>query len=272
MINMVGIVPQKHLELLKNDKYHMILAQLYDAPGMEQYTHFYKEEIKYYAYTILDNGAAEGQPMPIATLVDKAERLHASEIVLPDSYKNCKETLEWHTNAIEYLLGYYGCAENIPFNLMIVPQGTDETEWFMCAKALLSQYGDIIHTIGIPKHLVNTFGNRDARLGAIKMLHDNPEIELENYDIHLLGCWTTPLEILTIAKVAEQGDIPMVRSCDSALAYVYARNNKRFEDDDRPDQEPIDFRNGECDEEQLAINLKDWHNVGNLTTNNIFYL
>lgn len=272
MINMIGIVPQNYLHLIRNDEMHMVLAQLLGEPGMETYTHFYTEEIKYHAYTILDNGAAEGTPMPIEKLVKKAELLRASELVLPDAYMDSEKTLEWHAKALEYLRNYYGDYQDIPFNLMIVPQGKSEEEWLACAKALITQYGDVIQTIGIPKHLIKTLDNRDARLGVIAKLHQDPEIDLAEFNIHLLGCWKTPLEVLTIAKVAYQGDIPPIRSCDSAIPYVYARNSKRFEDDDRPDFEPIDFHSGACDETQLEINLQDWHNIGNLTTNNILYM
>lgn len=272
MINMIGIVPQKHLDLIRNDAMHMVLAQEFGEPGMEAYTHFYTEEIKYHAYTILDNGAAEGKPMPIEDIVKKAELLHASEIVLPDAYMDSEKTLQWHSEALGYLQSYYGSYQEIPFNLMIVPQGKTNDEWIACAKSLILKYGDVIQTIGIPKHLIKTLDNRDARLMVIDELNNDPEIDLAEFNIHLLGCWKTPLEVLTIAKVAKQGDIPPVRSCDSAIPYVYARNNKRFEDDDRPDFEPIDFYNGTCDPQQLEINLQDWRNIGNLTTNNIIYM
>ena len=272
MINMIGIVPQNYLGLIRNDSMHMVLAQLLGAPGMEAYTRFYTEEVKYYAYTILDNGAAEGTPMPIEELVKKAELLHASEVILPDAYMDCEQTLKWHADALENMRNYYGDYQEIPFNLMIVPQGKTEEEWLACAKSLILKYGDVVQTIGIPKHLIKTLDNRDARLGVISKLHQDPEIDLAEFNIHLLGCWKTPLEVLTIAKVAKQEDIPPIRSCDSAIPYVYAKHNKRFEDDDRPDFDPIDFCNGTCDTQQLEINLQDWRNIGNLTTNNIIYM
>lgn len=270
MIKMAGIVPQKFTDMIAQDDMHMALAQLIGEPGMEDYTDFYKNGRKFYSYLILDNGAAEGKTMPIAMIADKAELIRASEIVLPDAYKDAKDTLRLHADAIDYLLERYDGAENIPFKLMAVPQGSNREEWMACAKELLTTYPDIIDTVGIPKHLVDTWGSRDARLEALALLDQEKDFNIRNYEIHLLGCWKTPLEVLMVAKAAEQGSIPMVRSCDSAIPYVYARNNMRFDDDDRPDNNPIDFKDGDCDEITLGCNLVDWRNVGALKDNNIF--
>lgn len=269
MIKMAGIVPQQYIEQIKNDEIHMALAQLINVPGMETYTRFYKEWRKYYSYLILDNGAAEGKTMPIEKIVDKAELIRASEIVLPDVYKNGAKTIEMHTHAIDYLLNKYGDKESIPFKLMAVPQGNSKDEWMSCAKSLLTTFSDIIDTVGIPKHLIETFENRDGRLEALALLDQETDFNIRDYEIHLLGCWKTPLEVLVVAKAAEQGDIPMVRSCDSAIPYVYARAGLRFDDDDRPDSNPIDFKNGICDEVQLAFNLNDWRNIGSLKASSI---
>lgn len=270
MIKMAGIVPQQFMGLISQDDMHMALAQLINEEGMEAYTSFYKNGRKNYSYLILDNGAAEGKTMPIEMIVDKAELIRASEIVLPDAYRDARGTLKLHEEAIDYLLQRYDGAENIPFKLMAVPQGSNKEEWIACAKTLLTTYRDIIDTVGIPKHLIDTFENRDGRLEALALLDQETDFNIRDYEIHLLGCWKTPLEVLVVAKAAEQGDIPMVRSCDSAIPYVYARAGLRFDDDDRPDSDPIDFKGGTCDEMQLAINLNDWRNVGSLKANNIF--
>lgn len=272
MIKMASIVPQNLLYHIQKDNIHMALAHLVGEPGYEMYTDFYKKGRKASAFTILDNGVIEGSPMPIAKIIEKAELIKADEIVLPDVFKDDEATLTSVDNAIKWLEQRYKNIKNCPFRLMVVPQGKDKTSWLNCAEELIKRHGDKINTLGIPKHLVDTFKSRDARVDAIATLQRNPEIDIQGYDIHLLGCWTTPLEVLTIAKLSDQGDIPMVRSCDSAIAYVYARNNARFCDMDRPDKAPIDFKHGQCNETILRTNICSWYNVGALLPDNVIHI
>ena len=260
-MKLASIVPQNFLHLTAESDFHMALAHLIDREGYEQYTEFFKNR-KENAFCILDNGVIEGEPMKIEDIIEKAELIHADEIVLPDAYKNASATLAMVKNAIEVLITKYG-EHNWPFKLMAVPQGDCKEVWLSCAKILLDEYGQYIDTIGIPKHLIDTFGERDARLYAISDLAE--EVDLEGFEIHLLGCWKTPLEVLTISKASEQGIIPTVRSCDSAIPYVYARNGLRFSDDDRPDRDAIDFKKGYCNGILLAYNICAWICIGDPT-------
>lgn len=265
MLDMAAIVPQNFLHLTAESRMHMALAHLVGEPGYEQYTEFFANRKKG-SYCILDNGVIEGQPMPIETILKKAEMIHADEIVLPDAYKDSQKTIEMVDEAFAYLkkknaLFKYKC--------MVVPQGDSMDAWLYCAKHLITHYGMLINTIGIPKHLIDTCKERDARLYAISDLND--EVCLEGFDIHLLGCWKTPLEVLTIAKASEQGIIPEIRSCDSAIPYVYARSGLRFSDDDRPDSDPIEFQKGHCNEMLLTYNILAWHAVGDPTAERTVY-
>lgn len=257
-MQMASIVPQNFLNLTAESNFHMALAHLVGEDGYEEYTEFFKNR-KEGAFCILDNGVIEGSPMPIETIIEKALLIGANEIVLPDAYKDAAKTIKMVDKALKVLLTKFG-AHNWPFSLMVVPQGDTEETWLDCAKILLEEYGEYIDTIGIPKHLIDTVGNRDARLYAISNLAE--KVDLEGYAIHLLGCWKTPLEVLTIAKASEQRIIPTVRSCDSAIPYVYARNGLRFSDDDRPDYDPIDFKKGYCNAILLSYNIVAWVCVG----------
>lgn len=257
-MKIASIVPQNFLELTAQAELHMALAHLVGAEGYEVYTNFFKNR-REGSFCILDNGVIEGNPMPIEVIIEKALLIGADEIVLPDAYKNAAKTIKMVGQAIETLIVRFG-EHNWPFKLMVVPQGDSEEAWISCAKILLEEYGEYIDTIGVPKHLVDTTGVRDARLYAISNLAD--EVDLEGYELHLLGCWKTPLEVLMIAKASEQGIIPTVRSCDSAVPYVYARNGLRFSDDDRPDNDPINFEKGYCNEILLAYNVIAWACIG----------
>ena len=266
-MKLASIVPQNYLELTAESDFHMALAHLVGEEGYEVYTDFFRNR-KEGSFCILDNGVIEGNPMPIETIIKKALLIGADEIVLPDAYKDASKTIKMVGAAIKTLVIHYG-AHNWPFKLMVVPQGETKEIWLECAKILLEEYGEYIDTIGIPKHLIDTADNRDARLFAI---HDLAEmVDLEGFEIHLLGCWKTPLEVLTIAKASEQGIIPTVRSCDSAIPYVYARHGLRFSDDDRPDKDPIDFKKGYCNEMLLAYNIIAWICVGDPSSDRSVY-
>lgn len=261
-MKLASIVPQNYLHMTAESDFHMALAHLVAQPGYKPYTEFFKNR-KEGSFCILDNGVIEGSPMPIEVIIDRALYIGADEIVLPDAYKNAAMTIKMVDRAIKALIKHFG-DHQWPFKLMVVPQGDSEESWLECAKLLLYEYGEYIDTIGIPKHLIDTTGVRDARLYAISNLAD--EVDLEGYEIHLLGCWKTPLEVLTIAKASEQGIIPKVRSCDSAIPYVYARHGLRFSDDDRPDKDPIDFQKGYCNEMLLMYNILAWNCIGDPTS------
>jgi len=260
-MKMASIVPQNYLDMTAESDFHMALAHLVGKAGFEKYTAFFTNRKKG-SFCILDNGVVEGEPMTIADVVDRAILIHADEIILPDVLKDAEATMRDTMNALDYLKERFGSLDALPFKLMVVPQGRDEEDWLQCAKYMVRNLP--IHTIGIPKHLNETCGRRDGRLYAISDLGDLVGAELTNnsIEIHLLGCATTPLEVLTIAKASEQGIIPEVRSCDSAIPYVYARNNLKFSDSDRPDKEPIDFKLGCCNEMLLAYNILAWNFVG----------
>ena len=99
--------------------------------------------------------------------------------------------------------------------MMAVPQGNTMEEWLQCACEIIGNFRDI-KVIGIPKVLVDIAG-RDGRLYAIKELSARSPM-LKHKEIHLLGCWKTPLEVLMIDKASRAGQIPMVRGVDSAIA------------------------------------------------------
>ena len=269
-IKMASIVPQNYLKYTKNHDVHMALACFIDEHGYEDYTRFFKEKRKKDSFLILDNGVIEGNPMSFEDCVKKARSIHADEIVLPDVYKNAIDTYYKIEEAIEYYLDNHEF--NHEFSLMAVPQGSDMEEWVTCATKIIDDFGQYIDTIGIPKHLIDTCKDRDARLIAISNLYEKVS-DLYRWNIHLLGCWNTPLEVLVCAKAADQQIIPPIRSCDSAMPYVYAQKNMKFSDGDRPYNEPIDFKKGKCNSLWLRYNNKTWDNIGNPNAEkSVFYI
>lgn len=263
------ILPQRYLRVCEDEDYLMALAHLIDKPGMEEYTAFFKRKgLDENAYLIMDNGVIEGDPRPIAELLSKAVDIHANELILPDCFRNSKETLRLVDEATLYLADHADLVGNMGF--MAVPQGETLEQWLSCATLLLDN--PVVSCLGIPKVLVDIVG-RDGRYVAISKLMERVG-DLGGRDIHLLGCWKTPLEVSIIAKGVMQGDLPEVRGVDSIIAYNMARAGIRINCDDRPNQDPIDFADGKIENEVLlAHNILIWRDCVNMNKDkNVFYL
>lgn len=239
------ILPQPYLHLISDRPYHMALAHLIQAEGFEAYTEFYKgigqDPDK---FLLMDTGLIEGNARPVDELVLKAKYINASEMVLNDVFMNKDETLRESHDALEYV------EQNHPeIRKMVVPQGQDFDEWVECAKEMVTWP---IDTIGIPKILTNLAG-RDARLHALRALQDR----LGDKQIHLLGCWESPLELKIIENQIRDKKIAPVRGVDSAISYVYARSGLSITEAERPEG-AIDFKHGMADLEMLKYNIHVW--------------
>lgn len=263
------ILPQRYLHLCEDEDYLMALAHLINKPGMEKYTEFFKGKgLEEDTFLIMDNGVIEGDLRPISELLTKAVEIHASELILPDVFRNSKETLRLVEDATLYLADH--ADEFGEMGFMAVPQGETLEQWLSCATLLLEN--PVVSCLGIPKVLVDIAG-RDGRYVAISKLVDRVG-DLGGRDIHLLGCWKTPLEVSVIAKGVLQGDLPEVRGVDSSIAYNMARAGIKINCDDRPDQDPIDFEDGEIENAVLlAHNILMWKDCVDMSKDkNIFYV
>lgn len=252
-MNVATIVPQNYLHLTKNDNYFMCLGNLIGAPGMEKYTEFFRKRAEEEKFVIMDNGVIEGNQRPIEELVAKANLVGASEIVLTDVFRDKEATL----NAIDHdMHALEGLTR--PPRLMMVPQGNSIEEWVDCAHQLICKYRAslLVITFGVPKVLV-LLGGRDARALALKQLMVRCPIA-RHCTFHLLGCWTTALEVTVVDKLGLQGAFPIVRGVDSAMPFVYARAGKLITHQDRPDSVPINFKKTRVNPFKLYYNLYHW--------------
>lgn len=225
------IVPQDSLELVREATYHMALAHLVGQPGYEAYTKFHKEVADAGAYVIMDNGVIEGAQQSLQAIIERAKLINASEIILPDVFMDCTDTIRSTVDTWNWLQ-----IEDIEINTMIVPHGETIAEWAFCLEQIL-EAGVEPTCIGIPKVLTKTIG-RDARIEVL--------MELENIDlyagqeIHFLGCHTDLLEIKRAVKFSEDNNIN-IRGVDTALCYIHSRNGKTMIESGRPDQAPVQF-------------------------------
>lgn len=241
------ILPQPYLNLIKDETYHLALAHLIDKEGFEQYSVFYHQiGMAPNKFLIMDNGLIEGDPRPIEELVQKASLIGADELVLPDVFQDTYHTLKVADAALEYM-----DANRVELRTMIVPQGNSYEQWLDCAKKMI---GWNVSTISIPK-IVTKMAGRDGRLKALvdlqELLH---EFEV---DVHLLGCWDSPLELKVIENAVRAGEIRPVRGVDSAIAYVYARSGFKMSEAPRPEGK-IDFAAKDAVESALIYNIGMW--------------
>lgn len=245
------IVPQNYLKYIENDDYFMCLGNLIDSPGMERYTEFYRRKAAEGKFVIMDNGLIEGDPRPLPELVEKAYQLGASEMVMTDVFMDKERTLAAIDSGLTQL-----DPKHCP-SLMLVAQGSSIDEWVSCAQQIIRNVHGFNYTIGVPKVLVK-IGGRDARAAAIQQLLDVCPVA-RHCTFHLLGCWTTPLEVTLIDKLVRSNEKwPKIRGVDSAIPFVYARAGKKITHQDRPDSEPINFQETIVDESLLKYNINQW--------------
>ncbi len=251
------IVPQNYLNFTAHDDYLMCLGHLIGAPGMDEYTAFFMSAAAAGKFVMMDNGLIENDPRPITELAEKAMLIGASEMIMTDVFCDKEATLKAIEEGVKALEGV-----EHP-RLMLVPQGKTVDEWVECAHEIICKYTHLDYTIGVPKVLVH-LGGRDGRVEALTKLVDRcPVAKHKTY--HLLGCWTTPLEITIIDKLVQQGNLPNVRGVDSAIPYVYARAGKAMNSQDRPDSKPINFQHEEVPVLMLLRNIHHWRRAADAT-------
>lgn len=237
----VTILPTAYLALTENHYYHMALAHLIGKDRV--YTDFYIRMAKEGNFVILDNGVIEtGTPMPIQEVVARAKLIGASEIILPDFLDDSSKTLDSVCQDIPY------ARQHFKGSLMGVPQGATKAEWVECAKLMLEMD---IDTMGIPKRLVKL--GRDARLDVLETL----AWSLRGRNVHLLGCQENPIECTMIEKAVKNKQIVSVRSVDSCIPYVYARENMYISQGPRPSGD-VDFSAKDAVVEKLLRNIEIW--------------
>lgn len=239
------ILPTDYLDLVKNDDYHLCLAQ---SIGVDtRYTEFYCEQIQRGHFVILDNGAAEGSVASIEELYEKAVDMEASELVLPDVFFESGATAA----AAEYALNYLTKNRYLG-GVMAVPQGRSLLQWVQCAVEI-TKMG--VNSLGIPKNLVHSLGPRGRYMAILSLTSTLKVLKLTRPQLHLLGCWTDPREV-GIIHGANLG----VRGVDSRLPYLYAAEGWLLDPDEhpKPPKKEMDFSDSSVDSDLLWRNIKRW--------------
>lgn len=251
------IVPTPMLGMDKGDDYFMCLYQ--EVKSNPKYAEYFRRKVEEGHFVIMDNGAAEGENPSWEELLEVYPLVNPSEVVLPDVVYNKEETLRQTKEA-------YLAFEKIKLRdstepkmrYMMVPQGENYTEWLECMKEFVQLHPV---TIGVSKFVTPKYQEEmgsDANVrkecvdAIINFCGGVENMRRMGVEIHLLGCWDNPKEIGEIAR-AFPG---VVRGTDSAIAYVYTRNNIEYSPEvDRPDKDHIDFKKG--DKVDVGLFLKN---------------
>jgi hypothetical protein len=155
------------------------------------------------AFIIVDNGAPEGDPVSIDSLIEVAQEIHADEVVLPDVLRDAEATISLTTNP--------KILRNIPHRRrFVVPQGKNWDEWSYCLTHLVQYVKPA--TIGVPKWLNELPGGRRK---ALEIIHEKRLYRRCN--IHLLGA------ARPFFQEMQELSLPFVRSMDTALPIALAQ-------------------------------------------------
>ena len=134
------LLPLYHLPRLLDDEYYMALAHSVEVN--KRYAWFYSLQAAAGKHVILDNSAVElGHPMEFPRYIQLAANISATEIMLPDWYKDASKTLMSMRDALKYIEFRRSAGFNVGYHprIMVIPQGTDIRDWERCACHMLEE-------------------------------------------------------------------------------------------------------------------------------------
>lgn len=208
---------------------HMLLTHLvHEYPKYAQFARDFR------GYKILDNSLIEqedNKALDIETVLEAADIVNASEIVLPDAFQDGAKTLALVEEALDYLSKRDFGLPN--YTLQAVVQGKDDTEWLHCYDQL-SRMKEI-KILGIPKVL----DTDDYCLDRIPLLDRAVRLYgTRGKHFHLLGMWYCLDRLEQMLNVSAE-TYYHTRSLDTSLHMLNAINGHPLlysrEDDDKID-------------------------------------
>lgn len=250
------IVPTPHLDLIADRDYQMCLAHL--VADDRVYRKFYRDQAEQGHFVLMDNGVVEtGHPMEIDRLLRLAMEVRATELVLPDTIRDAKQSI---ADAIDSLLHIHSRGLHKILRVMAVPHGRDLADWDWCLSKMLSLP---VEAIGISKFTLGLCAT-DADSQSEHRRWASTRVDVLNtpsgkrlrdteISIHLLGCGETPAET---AKVDEA--FPgRIRGTDSGVAAMAAQMSTRLRDCVVRPEGALDF-NAHLDSGLLRDNIDDY--------------
>ncbi len=234
----ITILPTPFLYILEEDLMHMALAHVVLADNA--CARFYRRMSEEGKFVIMDNGVYEGHSLTLDELVKAAKKIEASEVILPDVLGRGADTIISSWEALGYL------REKLPeCKFAVVVQGQNVAEWVMSAMPMLTWD---INTLCVPKHIMTNVGN-NARMLCLKNIKDRIP---RGMHLHLLGCGKHVEEVALVGKEFK------MRSVDSSIPWVYAKEGLLIGQGERPSNVVIDFSDTTVNVELLRSNVILW--------------
>jgi len=236
------ILPTKYLGMREDGQYNMCLAHLMNRPA---YRDFFREQSRKGFFVLMDNGVVEtDEPLKMEELIEIAEDIGATEMVLPDAIRDKELTLERGREAMDVFFKDDILRQDI--RLMAVPQGSTKEEWRECVLEMLEWP---VASIGISRFVNKYYPHR------LEALLDVPELIDSDKEIHLLGCAGDPKEMFEISEGMPKCRI---RGVDSGIAAIYTQEGVLMESDEPKPLVDLDFDSETLDEELLSANVEWW--------------
>ena len=172
------IPPIELLDTTARTDMQLMLPHLIES---DAYTYTYKKHCDDPdQFVILDNGEAEGERIGIDNLLDIAIDFGVDELVLPDVIMDADETQLKSATALNWIKRRFetdGVAWD--FSFMFVAQGKSYKEFI--ESAFWAASNSQIQTIGLPRHMIKTCNDPEARISLADTL------QLSGKAVHLLG-------------------------------------------------------------------------------------
>jgi len=235
--------------------YQLLLPQCFHSEEYTRVAYAFSRDPKFNdTYVMLDNGAAEGEAWHPQALIVIGREFEVDEIVVPDilaDYHGTLDMLEWFQNETSE-------TDRRGFGWMGVLQGTNMSQLLSCAEAYAET--DFISSFGIPRHLLETVGDKHIRLFLANELFKRYG---DDYDMHFLGMnpsWYMEPKVLAAGA-------PYARGIDTSLPFVSAYHDVDIEEPGAPlvsrpehyfEANPWEFSNLRF--EQALRVLKGWCN------------
>jgi hypothetical protein len=224
-----AFIPPKGLENhLREGRIVMALAQLSDD---DNYVHHVRELHARGRFVIVDNGANEKVSFSNEDLTQRAIRLRADELVLPDVLYDAEKTFEVATQYLREREAWITTTSPEP-QYMGAVQGDSIDE----LRKLVDRYSEEfeIKTIGLPRLLLEHVAPVSIRIDMANWIESSYP---NRFDIHLLGASTEWVkEPYYVSKYA-----PHIRSIDTSLPYNYGLQGIRINDTRLKVDRPKDY-------------------------------
>jgi hypothetical protein len=226
-VELALIPPLEMLGACGNSQYQLLLPQLWFK--YEEYRNFYTKLWVHdeRQFIIMDNGAAEGHVCSSADLIRAAYSANAEEVVIPDFIGDMEKSRVALEGFIDFLdrSPVYSIGS---LRFMAVAQGqTLEEVMKYITKVLMNDvYRLYVDTIGLPRHLLKTLNNTQARIQIATELYDYYGAS-DLPAIHFLGA--SPLWCSELEAAAQQ--VPFIRGMDTSMPFVYGYAQELLSDE-----------------------------------------